>query len=143
MMRYLYVLLISWALVIFSAVAAIRVTVHVDPSRVPVGGNLRLEYTVNTDNASGIQSPNFSNFELLVGPSVSTFSNYQIVNGRSSSSASTTYTYILSPKKEGTFVIPGAVITVDGRHRSQSVRASGKRKWTCIKINSWWIWQYE
>lgn len=123
MMRYLYVLLISWALVIFSAVAAIRVTVHVDPSRVPVGGNLRLEYTVNTDNASGIQSPNFSNFELLVGPSVSTFSNYQIVNGRSSSSASTTYTYILSPKKEGTFVIPGAVITVDGRkYRSQSVR---------------------
>lgn len=123
MMRYLLVLLISWTLAVFNAVAAIRVTVSVDPARVPVGGNLRLEYTVNTDNASGIQSPNFSNFELLVGPSVSTFSNYQIVNGRSSSSASTTYTYILSPKKEGTFVIPGAVVTVDGRkYRSQSVR---------------------
>lgn len=123
MMRYLRVLFMGWILVAVSAAASIRVTVSVDPARVPVGGNLRLEYTVNTDNASGIQSPNFSNFELLVGPSVSTFSNYQIVNGRSSSSASTTYTYILSPKKEGTFVIPGAVVTVDGRkYRSQSVR---------------------
>lgn len=123
MMKTLRVILIGLFALALEAAAAIRVTVSVDPVRVPVGGNLRLEYTVNTDRADGIQAPKFGPFELLVGPSVSTFSNYQVVNGRSSSSATTTYTYILSPQKEGNYIIPGATVTVDGRrYRSQSVR---------------------
>ena len=50
-----------------------------------------------------------------MGPSTSTQSSYQMVNGHTSSSSSVTYTYILSATKNGSFTIPAAHASVHGK----------------------------
>ena len=86
------------------------------PSQVAVGEQFRLSYTVNTQDAKGFRAGNIPDaFDVLMGPSTSTQSSYQMVNGHMSSSSSITYTYILSATKNGTFTIPAAHVTVDGK----------------------------
>ena len=86
------------------------------PSHVAVGEQFRLSYTVNTDDVSGFRAGNIPDaFEVLMGPSTSTQSSYQMVNGHTSSSSSVTYTYILSATKNGSFTIPAAHATVNGK----------------------------
>ncbi len=86
------------------------------PRQVAVGEQFRLSYTVNTDQAKGFRAGNIPDaFDVLMGPSTSTQSSFQMVNGHTSSSTSITYTYILSAKKNGNFTIPAARVTVDGK----------------------------
>ena len=86
------------------------------PQQVAVGEQFRLSYTVNTDEAKGFRAGQIPDaFEVLMGPSTSTQSSFQMVNGHMSSSASITYTYILSATKNGSFTIPAAHVTVDGK----------------------------
>ncbi len=86
------------------------------PKQVAVGEQFRLSYTINTDQAKGFRSGNIPDaFDVLMGPSTSTQSSFQMVNGHTSSSTSITYTYILSAKKNGNFTIPAARVTVDGK----------------------------
>lgn len=80
-----------------------------------VGGYYRLSYTVASSDASNFTPPSLSNFEVLSGPSTSTFSNYQIINGHASHSETTTYTYILSARKSGKITIGPASIRVNGK----------------------------
>ena len=49
-----------------------------------------------------------------MGPSLATSSSTQIINGNVSSEVAYTFTYILMPKKEGTFNIGAASIKVKG-----------------------------
>ena len=84
--------------------------------QVAVGEQFRLSYTVNTQDAKGFRAGDIPDaFEVLMGPSTSTQSSYQLVNGHMSSSSSITYTYILSATKQGSFTIPAAHATVDGK----------------------------
>ena len=86
------------------------------PSQVAVGEQFRLSYTVNTDDVKGFRAGNIpEEFDVLMGPSTSTQSSYQLVNGHMSSSSSVTYTYILSAKKNGSFTIPAAQAQVGGK----------------------------
>lgn len=87
------------------------------PGQVAAGEQFRLSYTVNTDDAKGFRAGNIPDeaFDVLMGPSTSTQSSFQMVNGHMSSSSSITYTYILMAKKQGTFTIPAAHVTVDGK----------------------------
>lgn len=86
------------------------------PSQVAVGEQFRLSYTVNTDNVSGFRAGNIPDaFDVLIGPTTSTQSSFQMVNGHTSSSTSVTYTYILSANTNGTFTIPAARVTVNGK----------------------------
>ena len=87
------------------------------PDQVAVGEQFRLSYTVNTDEARGFRAGNIPDaFDVLMGPSTSTQSSYQLVNGHMSSSSSITYTYILSANKNGIFTIPSAHVTVGGKN---------------------------
>ena len=87
------------------------------PGQVAVGEQFRLSYTVNTDAAKDFRAGNIPDaFDVLMGPSTSTQSSFQMVNGHMSSSASITYTYILSANKQGSFTIPAAHVTVDGKN---------------------------
>ena len=80
------------------------------PSAVVMGQQFQLTYTVNTEGASSLRTPDLSDFEVLMGPSSSVSRSMQIVNGQMSSSYSQTFTYVLMPKKEGTFNIgPGSI----------------------------------
>ena len=87
------------------------------PSHVGVDEQFRLTYTVNTQDASNFRVGNIPDaFEVLMGPSTSSQSSFQMVNGHTSQSSSITFTYILVATKNGTFTIPGAHITAKGNN---------------------------
>ncbi len=82
---------------------------------VEVGENFRLNFTVNANGKNFKPPSSFAGFRLLAGPSSSTSSSYQWINGKASQSISNTYSYILQATREGKFTIPEAQITVDGK----------------------------
>lgn len=79
-----------------------------------VGGYYRLSFSVNSVSASNFTPPSLKDFEVLSGPSESTSSSFTYINGRSSHSQSTTYTYILSVRKSGHINIGSASVRVGG-----------------------------
>ena len=86
------------------------------PSRVAVGEQFRLTYTVNTQNVSDFRAGDIpSELEVLIGPNQSMQSSYQIINGHASQSSSVTYTYIVAATKGGSYTIPAARAVVDGK----------------------------
>lgn len=100
------------------------------PAQVAVGEQFRLSYTVNTDDAKGFRAGNIPDaFDVLMGPSTSTQSSFQMVNGHTSSSSSITYTYILSATKNGSFTIPAAHVTAGGKNITSNelhIKVSGQ-----------------
>ena len=85
------------------------------PDAVAVGDQFRLSYTITTQEVRGdLRVPSIKGFEVLMGPSRSTQSSVQIINGKTTSTQSITFTYILMAKTEGEYTIPGATITAKG-----------------------------
>ena len=126
MKRYLLVvslLMITWA------VSAQTLTANA-PSQVQNGENFRLTYTVNTSNASDFRIGEIPEaLEIITGPYTSEQSNFQMVNGHTSSSSSITYTYILCANKNGSFTIPAARVHANGKTITSNplkVTVSGK-----------------
>lgn len=90
------------------------------PSQAEVGHRVRVSYTLNNTDFDRIQlDGDFDGFELLFGPSVSTSSSISIINGHTTQSSSTTFTYTLAAKKAGTFTIPAASLS-SGGHKVKS-----------------------
>lgn len=86
------------------------------PAEVAVGEQFRLTYTANTQNVNGFRVGTIpAELEVLMGPSTSSQSSFQMVNGHTSSSSSITYTYIICANKAGTYSIPAAHISVGGK----------------------------
>ncbi len=76
----------------------------------PVSINDRFRLTLTIQNAKGnITPPDLRDFNLIFGPAKST--NYQFINGETSSTIS--FTYTLSPKSTGTFTIGAAIAKTD------------------------------
>ena len=100
------------------------------PSQVQNGENFRLTYTVNTSNASDFRIGEIPEaLEIITGPYTSEQSNFQMVNGHTSSSSSITYTYILCANKNGSFTIPAARVHANGKTITSNplkVTVSGK-----------------
>ncbi len=82
-----------------------------------VSGNeqIRLQFVLSNANGTDFTPPSITDFDVLAGPSTSTYSSMQSVNGRTTSSSSITYTFILAPKRKGTFLIGAASVKVEGR----------------------------
>ena len=101
----------------FSHVVALAQTLTANaPSHVAVGEQFRLSYTVDTQDVSDFRVGDIPDaFEVLMGPSRSSQSSFQIINGHTSQSSSITFTYIVVAVKNGTFTIPSAHITADGK----------------------------
>lgn len=119
--RLLHIVIFTLCLVcgIGKAVAQISVSA---PSRVQVGENFRIAYTINTQDVENFRAGNIpAGLELIAGPYTSQQSSYQMVNGHTSSSSSITYTYTLYAEKDGTYTIPAAHAKVRGK--SESSRA--------------------
>lgn len=81
------------------------------PEAVVMGQQFRLTYTVNAEGKD-FRAQDMPDFEVLMGPSSSKAYSTSIINGAVSSETTITYTYILMPKKEGTFTIAPATIKV-------------------------------
>lgn len=102
---------------------AASIEVH-GPSQVAAGEQFYLRYVVNTTDVSGFRLGNVPDaFNVLMGPSTSTQQSFSMVNGKTTHTASVTYTYVMMAVKNGTFVIPAARATVDGKATtSQALR---------------------
>lgn len=93
------------------------------PDAVAVGDQFRLSYTITTQEVRDFRVASIRGFDVLMGPSRSTQSSVQIINGKTTSTQSITFTYILMAKTEGEYTIPGATVTADGNQMvSNSVK---------------------
>lgn len=81
------------------------------PESVVIGQQFRLSFTVNAEGKD-FRMQEIPDFEVLMGPTQSKSYSTSIINGKASSETTITYTYVLLPKKEGTFTIPPASIKV-------------------------------
>ena len=106
--------------------AADAVTLNGDaPKQVIMGQYFNLVYSANTE-VEDLRIAELSEFfEILYGPSTSMSSSTTIVNGKYQSETSYGFTYVLRPKKTGTFTIPAATASVNGnkiKSNSLSIR---------------------
>lgn len=81
---------------------------------VEVGENFRLNFTANAE-CSDFNPPALNDFNVLAGPSQSTSTSFQYINGKTSQAIAITFTYIIQARKEGKFNVGKAQITVDGK----------------------------
>lgn len=90
------------------------------PKQVILGQNFRLVYTSN-EEVDELRIPELSNFfDILYGPSTTMSSSTTIRNGKYESVTEFGVTYILQPKKVGTFTIPAA----SGNIKNKSVKSN-------------------
>ena len=94
-----------------------------------VGEQFQIEYSINTQDVRGFHPGRIpEGIEILYGPSTSSQSSFQMINGHTSSSSSVTYSYIAVATKKGTYTIPSAQVSVGGKTISSSslkITASG------------------
>jgi len=81
------------------------------PKNVVMGQQFYLVYSSNNE-VRDLRIPEITDFEILMGPSTSTMSSTSIVNGKYSSSTTYRFTYVLYPKKTGTFTLGAATATI-------------------------------
>ena len=120
-MKMRNILTLSLFFIVQSLMAATATLRGDAPSHVAVGEQFRLSYTVNSQDVDGFRVGTIpSAFEVLMGPSTSSRSSFQIVNGKTTSSVAITYTYILVATKTGSFTVPPAKINVGGESVSSN-----------------------
>lgn len=82
----------------------------------------QVKFTISAQTDGGISLPDIKGLELLAGPATSFYSSSTTINGKRSSSVSTTYTYTFRPLSKGTFHIPAASVKVRGKvYQSKSI----------------------
>src|SRR5262245_57186760 len=105
----------------FARAQETEVTATVDSTTIGVTDTLTLTITVSgrdSGDAETPQRPRFRGFSVVGGPSVST--QFQWINGRSSSSRS--FSYSLLPERQGQLVLDPIEVRVGGRaHRTAPV----------------------
>lgn len=97
-----------------SATAQVTIRVQV-PREVVEGDRFRVSYVVNTTDVDGFNVGDFEGLTVLYGPSQSTSSSFSIVNGKTTSSSTVTFTYTVSADKAGSFHIPSATVQSNGK----------------------------
>lgn len=86
------------------------------PTAVEMGKQFRLSFTLNERGANLKLPPGIeNNFDILMGPSTSQSVSMTTINGQTTQEITFSYTYILRPKKEGTFELRPASIEVGGK----------------------------
>lgn len=106
----LFTILAAW-----QVKAADKVRFVAEAADVVVSGDqVRLVFTVNSQDIKDFRAPSIKGFDVLMGPSRSQQSSIQIINGKRTSNSSTAFTYILLAGNSGTYTIPAASVEVNG-----------------------------
>ena len=106
----LFTILAAW-----QVTAADKVRFVAEAADVVVSGDqVRLVFTVNSQDIKDFRAPSIKGFDVLMGPSRSQQSSIQIINGKRTSNSSTAFTYILLAGNPGTYTIPAASVEVNG-----------------------------
>jgi len=91
------------------------------PNVVAVGEQFRLTYMLNA-RPQEFRPPSFEGFYILAGPSTSSSSSVQIINGQMTQTYEYSYTYILEATAEGKMTIDPATVTVSKKeYKTQPV----------------------
>ena len=83
------------------------------PSVVEMNQQFRVEYTI-TNASPQISEPDLRDFTVLAGPSQSQSSSVYMTNGNYTRQTSLSISYIVMPKKEGTFTISPSSFKYNG-----------------------------
>ncbi len=95
-----------------SAQNAIRVEA---PDVVAVNEQFNVTFIIEGEKTpTDFQWSSGDDFQLVWGPQRGSSSSFQVINGKTSSSHQTTFTYILIPKATGTFQLPAASAMLSG-----------------------------
>jgi hypothetical protein len=112
--RFIYSFLILTAITATAGFAQdVRLTGQSKPV-VVTGETFTLVYTLNAQG-SGFRGPAIRGFDVLSGPNTSTSSSIRMVNGTTSMTITYTFTYLLQAKTEGSFDVPPATVTANGK----------------------------
>lgn len=116
---YLFIAIFAFSPVVFAQDVQFSASA---PPVVSVGEQFRLTYSVNR-RGQDIRLPDLGTFRLISGPSTSSSSSVQIINGEMTQTVSVTFTYFLRATETGTFTVPPATIMVGPvRHESNTVQ---------------------
>lgn len=96
-------------LVTVSSFAQVKFEAKVSKNKLGVNERLRVDFEMNKDG-DHFNPPDFSNFTVIGGPNQSVSNSW--INGVRSFTK--TYSYFLSPKKQGDFTLGQATIDIDG-----------------------------
>lgn len=110
-----YLILLAMLITTFSFAQEVHLTTRVSKKTLGENQRLRLEYKIDNQEADDFKLPNFKNFKVVGGPSQSVSNSYSIINGKAKRNFSKTYTYILEPRRKGTFTLPPATIDYKGK----------------------------
>ena len=123
-MKFIHVLIFVLALSIPTAVWSQdpQVTASVSSDTIGAQDQLQFTITVSGKDSADAETPRFSGlrgFKIVSGPNTGT--QFQWINGRTSSSKS--FSYILIPDKEGQFTIDPVEVRVSGRtYKTQPIQ---------------------
>lgn len=85
------------------------------PQKVAMGAQFRVQYSVNTHDATDFQLGQLPyGIELLMGPKTSTSTSITYQNGQNSRTETTTFSFVLKATSKGQFTIPAASVKVKG-----------------------------
>ena len=114
MKRHKYILILFFSMLALATRAQVSVKLQA-PRQVEVGRQFRVSYVVNTSDVDDLQVGDFEGFRVLYGPSTSSSSSFSMVNGKTTSSSTVTYTYTVVATEEGKFTLPAASVVVKGK----------------------------
>ncbi len=117
--RLAYLLLLALAVL---PMAGQRLSVDV-PREVGQGEPFHVTFSVEGKDVQDFRAPSLSGLDVLAGPSKSHMSSYRYVNGRTSSTTTTRYTYTVAARQTGSVNVGAATATVDG-HAVRSAPAA-------------------
>ena len=108
-------LFLSVCVLLGTVTAAAQNSFTVDvPAVVSSDEDFKVVFTATGDaRVTGFEAPSFEGFEVLAGPLTSTSSNFQMINGKTTQSRSSIYTYMLRPA-------PASIPTCCGRQQWES-----------------------
>lgn len=110
--------IIAITILVFAAIiAAAQSTIRVEsPAVVGLDERFNVTFIIEGDSRPSDFSWNEGNdFQLVWGPQKGSSTSVQIINGKRSKSSQYTYTYILAPKKSGSFSLASASAVVGGK----------------------------
>ena len=92
-------------------------TVRVDaPNLVAADEQFNVSFSIEGEHSvSDFSWEPGDGFKLIWGPQKGTSTSVSIVNGKRSKTVTNSYTYVLMPARTGTFTLPSAVATVQGK----------------------------
>ena len=107
---------LSFILFVFYSVLIHAQTLKVSTDKNPaiVGEQILLEYSID-NKGKNFKSPNLKGLQVLSGPNPSSQTSITIINGKRESNISNTYSFYIKAIQEGTYKIPPATITVNGK----------------------------